>query len=258
MTTQLESARNGELSKQMKQAAERDNVSAERIAELLKQGLAVVPANKKHSNLKAIAISEKLSTKVNANIGASPLRASKAEELKKLKVSLDAKADTVMDLSIGGDIDVIRKAILEKCPVPLGTVPVYQAVAEKTLKGMGSDDFIGAVEKHARDGVDFVTIHSGVTKKAIPLVKKRKTGIVSRGGAITLNWMKMTGEENPLLERYDELIEIALRYDVTFSLGDGLRPGSIYDANDKAMISEMRILGELADRAFSKGYCRNG
>ncbi len=253
MTTQLESARQGIVTKQIKEAAKRDKVKPEEIIELLKQGLAVVPANKNHSSLSAIAVSEKLSTKVNANIGASPLSSEKGEELEKLFVALDAKADAVMDLSIGGDIDGIRKAILEKCPVPLGTVPVYQAIAKKGIKNMVSDDFVEAVRKHAVQGVDFVTIHSGVSRNAIPLVEKRKTGIVSRGGAITLNWMKMTGEENPLLERFDELIEIALEYDVSFSLGDGLRPGSIFDANDEAMISEMKLLGELADRAFEKG-----
>ncbi len=251
--TQLEKAREGIITKQMKQSAERDNVSPEEIMKLLADGLAVVPANKNHKNLEAIAISEKLSTKVNANIGASPLSSCREEELEKLKVCLEAKADAVMDLSICGDIDGIRKAILDKCTAPLGTVPVYQAAAEKSLKEMGSDDFIAAVEKHAINGVDFVTIHAGVTRKVIPLVSKRKTGIVSRGGAMTLNWMKMTGKENPLFERYDELIEIALKHDVTFSLGDGLRPGCVYDANDKAMVSEMRTLGELADRAFEKG-----
>ncbi len=251
--TQLESARKGKLTAEMKRVAKQEGISQRKLLNAVKRGIVVIPANEKHRNLKPIGIGEQLRTKVNANIGTSPNDKSLAKEKKKLKVALAAGTDTVMDLSIGGNINKIRRELLKACPVPFGTVPIYQAVVGKNLVSLGEGDFLRAIETHIKDGADFITVHSGVRRRAIPLVKKREMGAVSRGGSFLLKWMEHNGRENPLYENFDYILDMAHEYDCTLSLGDGLRPGCIADATDRAQLSELRTLGELQKRAFKRG-----
>ncbi|MFA4905624.1 MAG: phosphomethylpyrimidine synthase ThiC [Candidatus Margulisiibacteriota bacterium] len=208
--------------------------------------------NPRHKGVKPVSLGSGLSTKVNANIGTSVDYPNIDEELKKLKAAIEAGADTIMDLSTGGDISAIRKAILSACPLPLGTVPIYQAIVEKrmTLDGM-----FEVVEEQAQDGVDFMTIHCGVNFESIGRLKKhpRLMEVVSRGGAVLVKWILENKTENPYFQYFDRLLEIALKYDVTLSLGDGMRPGSIVDAGDQAQIQELIILGDLTKRAWEAG-----
>lgn len=232
------------------------------IKELIKdiiEGKVVVVKNKK-SKVIPKAIGRNLKTKVNANIGTSPDFIDVKFELKKLKLAIDAKTDTVMDLSTGGDIDYIRKKIIEHSTVPVGSVPIYQVVCEtlrngKSIKSISKNQIFEVIEKHAEDGIDFITVHCGVTKKNVEILKKAKRvcGIVSRGGAFLAEWIVKNKKENPLYEFFDELLKIAKKYNLTLSLGDGLRPGSIFDANDEAQISELKTLSELADIANKEG-----
>jgi phosphomethylpyrimidine synthase len=253
MTTQLEYAKKGKITREMQAAAKSEPVNARQLRKLIAAGKAVLPANSRHRNLRPIAIGSALRTKVNANIGTSPIKASLKEELKKMQVAVAAGADAVMDLSIGGNIDAIRKAIMRKASVPIGTVPIYQAFVGKKLDSVSEDDMFNAIEKHCKDGVDFITVHSGVTRKAIPLVRKRLTGVVSRGGSLLLRWMQCNEKENPLYKNFEYVLEIARQRDVTLSLGDGLRPGCLHDATDRAQLQELRLLGSLAKRAKAKG-----
>ncbi|MCK4531513.1 MAG: phosphomethylpyrimidine synthase ThiC, partial [Candidatus Aenigmarchaeota archaeon] len=175
------------------------------------------------------------------------------EELEKLRVSIESGADTVMDLSTGGDIDKVRREIVRNSKVPIGTVPIYQAVVEKgSILDLSENDFIRGIRKHIEDGVDFITVHSGVKKEAIPLVKKRMMGVVSRGGSFLIKWMEHHDRENPLYTNFDKILKLAYKHDVTLSLGDGLRPGCIKDATDEAQIHELKVLGELSDVAFKE------
>jgi phosphomethylpyrimidine synthase len=258
--TQLEFARAGKLTPEMKHVAEQEGLEAEFIRQGVARGSIVIPANINHANLTPFGIGKGLSTKVNANIGTSSDFGNIDTELQKLKVCLDAKADTVMDLSTGKDITAVRKAVLAACPLPLGTVPVYQAcVAASDREGamvkMTADDLFGAIEDHARNGVDFVTVHCGVTRSAIARLKqqRRVADVVSRGGAFLIGWILYNERENPLFEEYDRLLEIAHQYDVTLSLGDGMRPGCLADATDRAQIEELLTLGELVQRAQEAG-----
>ncbi|MBN2067136.1 MAG: phosphomethylpyrimidine synthase ThiC [Candidatus Diapherotrites archaeon] len=251
--TQLQIARKGKVSKEMRAAAMHEPVSAAQLRKLIAGGKAVIPANAKHKGLKPIAIGQGLRTKVNANLGTSPLNASAKKELEKMKVAVKYGADTVMDLSIGGNIDAVRKAILRKATVPVGTVPIYQAFFGKRIRDVTEDNMFSAIEKHCSDGIDFITVHSGVSRKALPLVKKRLAGAVSRGGSLLLKWIACNGKENPLYKNFDYVLEIAKKNDVTLSLGDGLRPGCIKDATDSAQLQELRILGKLGKRAKKKG-----
>lgn len=258
--TQLLNARKGIITEQMKVIAREEKVTAEYIREGVANGSIVIPYNQKHKSLKTfLAIGKGLRTKVNANIGTSPEHASIDEELEKLKVALEAKTDTVMDLSTGGDIDKIRKTIIENCPVPVGTVPIYQAaieaMEEKGIVGMDEDEIFETIEKHAEDGVDFMTVHCGVTMESLSRLKSqgRILDIVSRGGAFLTTWMLSNHKENPLYEHYDRLLKIAKKYDITLSLGDGLRPGCLADATDRGQIQETIILGELAKKAQNEG-----
>jgi phosphomethylpyrimidine synthase len=212
----------------------------------------VIPASILHKNLNPIGIGEDLSIKVNANIGSSPDKAELEYELEKLRVCIDAKADTVMDLSTGGDIDLIRRKIIKNSNIPVGTVPVYQAACKvDDVVELSENDFLEGIRNHIEDGVDFITIHAGLLKKSIPFIKKRLMGVVSRGGALTLKWMIYHKTENPLYTYFDKILEMAKKYDVTLSLGDGLRPGCLKDATDEAQLSELHILGELTKRAWA-------
>jgi phosphomethylpyrimidine synthase len=238
----------------MEQAALHEGLPPEAIRQGLAWGTLVVPANREHRGLKPIAIGRGVKVKVNANIGTSPHDVCLEKEVAKLEAALDYGADAVMDLSTGGNLDEIRAALLAKCPVPFGTVPIYHVMTEvQSLDEVKGDWFLDMVHHHAKQGVDFVTVHCGVTRAAIPLLKNRVTGVVSRGGSFLVAWIRRHGRENPLLEHFDRLLTIAREYDVTLSLGDGLRPGCLADATDKAQLHELKILGDLTRRAWAKG-----
>ena len=252
--TEFERAKRGEISPAAGRIAVEEGIEPERMVRLVADGRAVIVGSRREG-CKAIGIGEGLKTKVNANIGTSPDHDDLDAELEKLRVSIEAGADTVMDLSTGGDIDEVRRAILRSCPVPLGTVPIYQAVVEATGRGgeiadCSVEDFFGVVERQARDGVDFMTIHCGLTKRlAEHVAASRTAGVVSRGGCFLLQWMVTNDRENPYYEHYDRLLDIAEEFDITLSLGDGLRPGAIDDATDQAQIGELLVIGELVERA---------
>ena len=257
--TQIEEARKGNITPALKKVAEEEGFPPETLLELVAQGKVVIPENPNHSPIHPVGIGQKLKTKVNVNIGTSMDFSDAEEELKKVEVSLKYKTDTIMDLSTGGDINKIRRMILDKARIPLGTVPVYQA-AIQTIDEQGSivdmkeDDLFSVIEEQAKEGVDFMTVHAGLTSKAIDMLKNqgRVADIVSRGGAFHLAWMLHNEKENPLYENFDRLLEIAHKYDITLSLGDGLRPGSIVDATDRPQIEELLTLGELVKRAWEK------
>lgn len=257
--TQLAKARAGITTPEMEMVAEREKVAVRELRDKIAEGNVVIPANIKHDGLMPCGIGEGLLIKVNANIGTSTDRAVVEEELTKLEVAVEAGADTVMDLSTGGDIDLCRRKILEASKVPLGTVPIYQAVVEVVEERGGLihlrvDDIFEVIEKQAADGVDFITVHCGLTRAALEQLKNqgRVTDIVSRGGAFLTTWMLYHDRENPLYENYERLLSIAKEYDVTLSLGDGLRPGCLADATDRAQIHELMTLGELTKRAWEK------
>jgi phosphomethylpyrimidine synthase len=258
--TQLEAAKAGKITREMEAVAEREGQSGEFVRAGIAGGTIVIPANTNHTNLIPYGIGKGLSTKVNANIGTSSDFGNKDTELEKLKIAIKAGTDSVMDLSTGGDITGIRRAILTECPLPLGTVPVYQACVaaaarERAMVKMTADDLFKAIEDQARDGVDFITVHCGVTRSAIARLKqqKRVADVVSRGGAFLIGWILHNNQENPLYEQYDRLLEIVREYDVTLSLGDGMRPGCLADATDRAQIEELLTLGELVQRAQEAG-----
>jgi len=258
--TQLESAREGMVTPQMQAVAEAEGLDAEFIREGVARGVVVIPANINHAGLVPCGIGQGLLTKVNANIGTSSDFGDINTELEKLRIAIDAGADTVMDLSTGGDIGAIRRAIIAASPAGIGTVPIYQAGIEaidrhSAIVKMTADDLFAVIEEHAREGVDFATVHCGVTQSAIARLKQqgRVADVVSRGGAFLIGWMIYNERENPLYEQYDRLLEIAKEYDVTLSLGDGLRPGSLADATDRAQVEELITLGELVQRAWEAG-----
>lgn len=250
--TQREEALKGKITEEMLRVAGDEGRSPEEIRDGLAQGVIAIPFNPLHKNCKPIGVGKGLKTKINANIGTSADYPNIEEELKKLEACLDAKTDAVMDLSTGGNIPAIRKSILMKCNVPLGTVPIYQAQVENR---MTIDGMFEVVEEQARDGVDFMTIHCGVTFETIGRLKKhpRLMEVVSRGGALMMKWILENKEENPFFKYFDRLLGIAREYDITLSLGDGMRPGSIVDAGDQAQIQELIILGDLTERAWGAG-----
>ncbi len=257
--TQLESARKGEITPEMVQAAQHDGVSPEEICGKVAAGLVVIPKNRLHA-FEARGIGQGLSTKINANIGTSASHANLPEELDKLSVAIDAGADAVMDLSTGGDIDAILAGMIEHSSVMIGTVPIYRSVSKLfagglTCKDLTEDAIFADIEHEARMGVDFMTLHCGISTRTLAVLEKtdRIMGIVSRGGSLMAEWMKLHQRENPLYEQYDRLLDIARGYDVTLSLGDGLRPGTICDAEDRAQTAELIVLGELVDRARGAG-----
>lgn len=258
--TQLEAAKNKKLTKKMRFVANREGVSPEFIREGLSRGTIVIPSNVNRNIPKYCAIGKGLKTKINANIGSSLGYEDVKLEIKKLKIAVDAGADTVMDLSTGRNLKKIRRLILEKSTVPVGTVPIYEIVADKRnlasdIGEVTIDDILRCLENQAKEGVDFFTIHCGVTREALRKLQKEKRllDVVSRGGAFMAQWIVKTGEENPFYEYYNEILEIARDYDITLSLGDGMRPGCIKDATDKAQITELITLGELAKRAKKYG-----
>lgn len=255
MATQLELARRGEITPSMVKAAEKEGLRAETICTELAAGRLVIPANTVHleKNLRPAAIGRAVSVKVNANIGCSGLRSSLDGEIQKMQVALDAGADAIMDLSTGGDLDAIREELLSHCPVMFGTVPVYEVIVGRRVEDITCDTILETVEKQARQGVDFFTIHAGLLKEHLSLLRNRVCGIVSRGGALLAKWMTYHNKQNPMFELFDDLCDIMRQYDVCFSLGDGLRPGCIADATDEAQLAELRTLGELTQRAWDKG-----
>jgi phosphomethylpyrimidine synthase len=244
----------------MKHVAEKEGVGTDFIIQGLTDGEIVIPANVNHTNLVPCGIGKGLRTKVNANIGTSSDFCELNTELRKLQTAIDFGADTVMDLSTGGDISAIRKAIMSASTAPVGTVPIYQAGIEAienrgAIVNMSVDDLFAVIEEHAKDGVGFMTVHCGVTQASIARLRKqsRMTDIVSRGGAFLIGWMLHNDRENPLYQYYDRLLGLALEYDFTLSLGDGLRPGCLADATDRAQIEELIILGELVDYSREAG-----
>ena len=261
MVTQVESAKRGVPTDEMKAVAASEGVSADFIMRGVADGRIVIAKNIVRGDaLKPLGIGEGLRIKVNANIGTSREICDVEKELEKAKVAMAVGADTLMDLSTGGDIDAIRRRILREAPIPLGTVPIYQAAIEAQAKrgaivDMTEDDIFNVIERHAKDGVDFVTVHCGVTKESVERVirQKRLLGIVSRGGTFLTAWILHNKAENPLYANYDYLLEIAKKYDLSLSLGDGLRPGCIHDATDAPQIQELLIIGELVERARRAG-----
>ncbi len=257
--TILERAKNGEITDEIRIVAEEEGLEVEELRNLIAGGKVVIPRNVNHS-FRPRGIGKGLRTKINANIGSSTDHRDINEELEKLRVSQELGADSVMDLSTGEDLDRIRKELISNCRIIFGTVPIYQVVSELTAEGrsledMDPDRLFEVIEHHGEDGVDFITVHCGVTTQSLARLddEGRVGGIVSRGGAVLSNWISANGRENPLFEQYDRLLEIALRYDMTLSLGDGLRPGAIADATDSAQTEELVILGQLARRAREAG-----
>ena len=258
--TQLEIAGKGQISEEMRLCAETEGVDPEFIRAGVAAGTIVVVRNNRHGAIRPVAVGKGLRTKINANIGTSKDRMDLEVELQKVRISADAGADAVMDLSTGGDIRAIRKAVIDASPLIVGTVPIYQAAADavtsgKAISDMTAADIFRVIEQNGEDGVDFITVHCGVTRQSVACVESqgRLLGIVSRGGSMLANWMACNHLENPLYEQYDRLLEIARRYDMVLSLGDGLRPGCLADATDRGQIQELVLLGELARRAKAAG-----
>ena len=260
VATQLITARNGKISEEVKIVAESEKIDAEKLARRVARGLVIIPKNVKRRNVKIVGIGLGLKTKVNVNIGTSTLHADLNMEIEKAKVAIKYGTDTIMDLSTGGDLNTIRRKLMKVAPVPFGTVPIYQAfieAAEKTGAGvhMDEDDIFNTIELHMKDGVDFMTIHAGITKETAEKTVRssRVAGIVSRGGAILTAWMLFNNKENPLYKNYDYLLELCKEYDVVISLGDALRPGAIADAHDYPQMAEMLTVAELVERAWKEG-----
>ena len=255
MSTQLEQARLGCITQAMRTAALREAVEPEVVRREVALGHAVIPANPNHRNLEPAAVGRAFRTKVNANIGRSAERSCLDEELAKLNTALSAGADCIMDLSVGPDLAGLRRALLERCPAPFGTVPVYEAfsVAGKDLAHLDEALLLRTIEEQAEQGVDFMTLHAGILREHVPLALKRLMGIVSRGGAILAEWMDRYGRQNPFYSRWDDVLDICRRHDVTVSLGDGLRPGCLADASDEAQFAELDVLGQLVRRCRERG-----
>jgi len=253
MTTLMEMAHAGIVTKEIKSVAQKEGVDADTVRALVAQGLLVIPKNI-NSKSGPMGIGKLMSTKINANVGTSRDYVDIEAEVEKAKTAEKYGADTIMDLSTGGDLDLIRKRIIDALSIPVGSVPIYQA-AGRGIENMTSDDMFNAVRKHADDGIDFVTIHAGVTLASFERLKKseRILDVVSRGGAFTIAWMKHNDRENPFYSEYDYLLEIAREYDLTISLGDGMRPGCINDASDGAKFEEFIILGELVKKSRAAG-----
>ncbi|MGV1100746.1 phosphomethylpyrimidine synthase ThiC [Thiovibrio sp. JS02] len=256
-----EDALNNTMTPLFADCAATEGVTPEFLMQGVARGNICIPKNKNHNFAKIMAVGKGLSTKVNANIGSSRDYPEVEQELQKLCVCLKAGADTVMDLSMGGELDAIRREILRNCPIPLGTVPIYQSIAEvveKQKKKIGEvsvDQMFKVIEQQAEDGVDFMTIHCGITRSTLERVRnhQRLMGVVSRGGSFTIEWMSYNGKENPMYERFDDLLAILKEHEVTLSLGDGIRPGCLADATDRGQVQELIHLGELTQRAWEAG-----
>ena len=251
--TQMHEARAGAVTPEMRRVADREELSADLVRDEVARGRMVIPANGHHAALDPMGIGLKARVKVNANIGSSPTTSSLEEEVGKLRLAERWGADTVMDLSTGKRIDETRAAILEQATTPIGTVPIYQALERAGRpERLTAELLLEVIAHQARQGVDYMTIHAGVRLEHLPLCAHRVTGIVSRGGGLLARWMVHHKRENPLYERFDDVLEICRAYDVTISLGDGLRPGSIADASDAAQFAELDTLGELTRRAWAR------
>ena len=254
-TTQMDAARKGIITPEMERVSAYENFDVEELRELVAKGQVAIPANKNHKCLKAYGIGSRLKTKINVNLGTSKDCLDLDVEMKKVQAAVDMGAEAIMDLSSFGDTQKFRRKLTSECPAVIGTVPIYDAVVyyNKALKDITSDEWMEVVKMHAKDGVDFMTIHCGINRATADRFKQnlRHTNIVSRGGSIIFAWMELTGNENPFYERYDELLDICEEYDVTISLGDACRPGSIEDAGDISQISELVALGELTQRAWN-------
>ena len=255
-TTQMDAARKCIFTPQMEEILENESISRQDLMEGLAKGFIAIPANKNHLNLKAAGVGKGLKTKINVNLGVSKDVCSFDGEMNKARMALDLKADAVMDLSVSGDTEGFRKRLVKEIPVMIGTVPIYDTLTRtgKPVKDITLDDWFKTVEIHAENGIDFITIHAGLTKKCVTSLRTnpRLCGIVSRGGAILFEWMEKTGRENPFYEHFDRLLSICEAYDVCISLGDGLRPGAIKDSTDAPQIEELITLGELTKRAWQK------
>jgi phosphomethylpyrimidine synthase len=254
--TQIEQARAGTITPEMEYVAKREQLDAELVRSEVARGRMVIPANKVHltKKLEPMCIGVASSTKINANIGNSAVTSNVQSELEKLHTAVHFGSDTVMDLSTGKDIDNIRRAIIDASPVPIGTVPIYQMLEELggNIEDMKPQHFLDMVEHQAKQGVDYMTVHAGVLWESLPLTMNRITGIVSRGGSLIAKWMMAHRQQNPLYTHFEDLCDIMHQYDVTWSLGDGLRPGSIADASDSAQFAELKVLGELTERGWKK------
>ncbi|MCH7953623.1 MAG: phosphomethylpyrimidine synthase ThiC [Chloroflexi bacterium] len=254
--TQIAQARAGITTPEMTRVAEREDLPAEVVRDEVARGRMVIPANVHHlgNGLDPMGIGKMCQVKINANFGNSAVTSKLDDELEKLRQAVHYGADTVMDLSTGGDIDAIRQAVIDNSSVPVGTVPIYQAVQQvKAIEDLTPDDFVEMIEHQAKQGTDYQTIHAGILREYVPLAEGRITGIVSRGGSILAQWMTYHGRENPMYERFDDICDIFAEHDVAFSLGDSLRPGCISDACDDAQYAELRTLGELTRRAKERG-----
>ncbi|MCX5672965.1 MAG: phosphomethylpyrimidine synthase ThiC [Planctomycetota bacterium] len=253
-------ARQGKVTDAIRAVAEAEGIPAEAVRRDVADGRIAIPLNKNRRATRIMGVGRGLRVKVNANLGTSPDYADVAAELEKLAAAVEAGADAIMDLSTGGDIPAIRRRLMDACAVTVGTVPIYEAAANAArqhgdIAQMTAEDILGAVRRHAEDGVDFVTVHGGVTRRITEsdAVRRRVCGMVSRGGTFLAHWMRRHQQENPLLERFDEVLDIAREFDVTLSLGDGLRPGAIADAMDGPQIEELMVLADLARRAVAAG-----
>ena len=254
--TQLEIARSGRLSPEMGRVALREkHLTAELIRAEVAAGRMIIPANKVHLKykLQPMCIGRAGLTKINANMGASPVSSGTDEEVEKLRWAEKWGADTVMDLSTGGDLDQCRMAIIQNSTVPIGTVPIYSMIIGRSIEDLSYDVILKELEKQARQGVDYFTIHAGVLREHLPFVRRRLIGIVSRGGSLLAKWMIHHNKQNPMYEIFDDICDIMRQYDVSFSLGDGLRPGGLADASDEAQLRELQTLGELTERAWARG-----
>jgi len=255
-TTQMDAARKGIVTKEMEAVACKERMGVIKLRELVAEGKVVILANKNHASLAPCGIGRGLKTKVNVNLGVSKDCCNIETELEKVRRAIELQADAIMDLSCYGKTEEFRRRLVEMSPAAVGTVPVYDAVGfyDKELKDITAGEFLGVVEKHARDGVDFMTIHAGINRETAARFKKspRLTNIVSRGGSLLFAWMELNGRENPFYEYYEDLLDICRKYDVTISLGDACRPGSIKDATDASQIQELIVLGELTKRAWAK------
>ncbi|MFQ5778750.1 MAG: phosphomethylpyrimidine synthase, partial [Terriglobia bacterium] len=249
--TQMHYARQGVVTEEMRFVAAREKREAEFVRAEVARGRAILPANIHHASLEPMIIGTNFTCKINSNIGNSAVASNIDEELKKLQFSTKYGADTVMDLSTGGDIPTIRRAIIEASSVPVGTVPIYEALTRvKRIEDLTLGVLLEVIAEQAEQGVDYMTIHAGVLREFLPLIRPRITGIVSRGGSILAQWMAYHHKENPLYEGFEEICKIFRQHDVSFSLGDGLRPGCLADASDEAQFAELEVLGELTKKAW--------
>ena len=251
--SQMYYARKGIITEEMEYIAKVENLTPEFVRSEIARGRMIIPANVNHTNLLPMCIGINSKCKINANIGNSAVTSNVDEELEKLAMCIKYGADTAMDLSTGGNLDEIRETIIEKSPIPIGTVPIYQAIQNvKDVSELTADELFNVIELQAKQGVDYMTLHCGILLEHLPLVSGRITGIVSRGGSIMAEWMIKHDKQNPLYTHYDRILEICKKYDVTISLGDSLRPGCIHDASDKAQFAELKTLGELTLKAWKE------